>query len=536
MAAKPKEIGLLVVHGMGEQKPFYHVRDTAREIASAVATNPNIIRLALTDETAASDPRIVIDAVVKRKRSSRHVRLYLHEVWWADLGIKGGVFTQLRFWLWGLGQWGAEAVFEGKRSSNTAQLMTLPQFGPRQPGNERPPPWRRLPAQLALFGAGVLAFLTFFTWSAAKTLVRLFSRRAPDPSLIFLFLGDVMTYERPVAPGKGTFEDPDLPIRTTIRRRMVRGMTSMPTKPYDRWYILAHSLGTVPAFNALQETELALPNYLTDAEWQALPRTLKTKTPFVPKGRKPTTHAMMPRRPPWLADDDGISRTELFRRFAGFITYGSPLDKFAALWPRIVPLNKQTQVFRPDCEWLNLHDPTDPVSATLDAFDPPPPDLNEPATGRWIALRPVNIAMRASLVFLLSHIRYLSPRKRRQKAMASAIADALLSGDRLIGAAEMAKAARIPATGYELRVALVALEVILLFAGLLTGAALLLTKIADLVRGDDVGCPGLIDWRKDWCREEFLANVALALLAAVSVALAAGVIRMLSDALRERHR
>src|SRR5437763_7810600 len=102
--------------------------------------------------------------------------------------------------------------------------------------------------------------------------------------------------------------DPDEPMRTTIRRRMVSVMTAMAKRPdYDRWYIFAHSLGTVPAFNALQETEWALPNYLSEEEWDRLPQRFKTQTPFTPSdlAERPGLDRMMPRRPPWLAGEVG---------------------------------------------------------------------------------------------------------------------------------------------------------------------------------------------------------------------------------------
>ena len=89
----------------------------------------------------------------------------------------------------------------------------------------------------------------------------------------------------------------------------------------------------------------------------------------------------------------------MFERFQGFVSYGCPLDKFATLWPRIVPLNKQTAVFQPGCEWINLHEPTDPVAGCLDAFNAPPPDPQEKSPRKQ--LPPQNFASRSLWVFLL---------------------------------------------------------------------------------------------------------------------------------------
>src|SRR5690349_9290961 len=41
------------------------------------------------------------------------------------------------------------------------------------------------------------------------------------------------------------------PPRVSIRRRMVRGIADVACAGYQRWYVLAHSQGTVVAFNGL---------------------------------------------------------------------------------------------------------------------------------------------------------------------------------------------------------------------------------------------------------------------------------------------
>ena len=532
MAAKPEEIGLLVVHGMGEQKQLYHLRDTARELASFVAAAPNVARFNLIDECHAAEPRIVLDALIGRGTHQRRVRLNLYEVWWADLGIQGGFVEQVRFWLWGLGQWAAEAIREGRKISNTKELMSMPRFSYQAEPEDRPSFRYRWPTHLMLAGAAVLAFLTFFTWSAAKQLVTLLSSRLPNPSLIFLFLGDVMIYQRHGRPGKGSLEDPDLPDRVTIRRRMVRGVTGMAKQPYDRWYILAHSLGCLPAFNALQETELALPNYLSEAEWLALPAALKTNSPFKPEGAKPTTKTMMPPRPAWLGERDGISRRALFDRFAGFVTYGSPLDKFAALWPRIVCLNKQSAVFPMDCEWVNLHEATDPVAAKLDAFAPPKDQADTHVTDRK-PLAPINCACRSSWLFGLSHIRYLKPRPRGTHVMAAAITDALL-GPCAGTLAKSARNAAISSSESWLRTTAAIGQVLLLFGGLLIAAALLWMRIGELLELNEIACPLPFDMKNPACWQELGESIETVLYGCGGVVMLAGVLTFIADLRRSR--
>lgn len=540
MAGAEQDIGLLLVHGMGEQKRLDHLMTSAREYASFIAAAPGLRKLSIVTAPP-EEAKVTIDAVFDRDGVGERVRLHLHEVWWADLGISGGVVEQVKFWLWGLGQWAAEVLRAGDPSRNTAQLMAMPRFDRTRPAGSPPGLLRELPSRLLLSGAALIAILTFFTWSAAKGLIRLLSGRLPDPSLIFLFLGDVKIYERPAGPGKGTLLDPDMPVRATIRRRVVSAVAAMATRPYDEWYLFAHSLGTIPAFNALQETELALPNYLTEAEWRALPSDFKSTAPFKPEGSTPSTGAMMPRRPPWLLETDGIDRRRLFEGLAGFVTYGSPLDKFAALWPRVVPLNRQAAVFRPDCEWVNLHDPTDPVSARLDAFAPPEERADRDVTDR-ATLKPLNFATRASLVFGLSHIRYFRPRRRTPRSMPAALTEALVSGGRESLRAAAGRA-RIPAAEAWVRAGAALLQLLLLALALTTAAAALLLMLgkalpdAAVVRIKDAlatASPGLladlVGGGLDALRAAILIVLALALMAI----LAAGTLRAIADLFRPR--
>lgn len=524
MPTKAEEVGLLLVHGIGEQKQFDHLRETAAEIASFVAETPTVVRLSVTDDCDKTDPRITIEATLREGKAERQVILRLHEVWWADLGIKNGLIEQIKFWFWGLGQWAAEAVFTGKRLSNSAQMMVLPRFSSHSSPDKRPSISHRWATHAALLAAAMLAFLTFFTWSAAKRLIAFLSKSLPDSSLIYLFIGDVMIYQQAGGPGQGTTEDPDLPVRATIRRRMVRGMTSMAQRPYDRWLILAHSLGCVPAFNALQEMELTLPNYLTEAEWNALAARLKTQQPFVSDGAEPITYSMMPRRPPWLSKTDGISRVALFERFAGLVTYGCPLDKFAALWPRIVPLNKQTSVFQPACEWINLHEPTDPVAAKLDAFAPPQRDKAEPPSDLQ-PLAPQNFATRALWVFLLSHLYYFNPQRRRHKSIAAAVTGALISGERLSESAAKAKLSSFESWS---RTAIAAVQAVILFAVLLIAAGYLLLLIRDALSCKESIC-GLLH---GWTIVDILRSAAIVFVADFAIVFVLGIVRMISDAFR----
>jgi len=599
MARTTEDIGLLFVHGVGEQKKREHLTICAREFAALVAESEGLIRLDVRDECD-EDGRFTIDAVYRRgpligPPDMVQVRLHLHEVWWADLGASGGLGEQIRFWLWSLGQWAAQVVREGNPHQNTSKLMDMPSFDASAAASAPPASdaekdaaakkavaepglLSRIPARLLLFAGGMLAFLTLFSWSAAKRVVSFLAQRLPSPSLIFLFLGDVKTYEEAGRHGKGSMLDPDQPMRTTIRRRMISAMTAMAKRPdYDRWYVFAHSLGTIPAFNALQETEWALPNYLTEKEWETLPARFKTETPFTPSGLEepPGLDHMMPRRPPWLKGKIGIDRKQLFARFAGLVTYGSPLDKFAALWPRVVCLNRQVAVFPRDCEWVNLYEPTDPVSASLGAFAGPARRA-DPPTDDWTGLVPHNVPARAGLIFGLSHTRYFkppseglslakvkrifsrrgadpnvappppptpAPAPRVRQAMPSAIVEAIVSGRRT-SLSEAAEKAAMPAPEVAGRIVLAVVQVAILALALALASALLLYLVGKALPVSVAGplkywigalSPSLLAWLRGGLVTAIAACGGVMLAAAFLAVLLSGAARMAADLFRPPH-
>ena len=123
----------------------------------------------------------------------------------------------------------------------------------------------------------------------------------------------------------------------------------------------ANPQGTVVAYNGLMETAAALPNYLGEARWQALKKAGLARAP-----KNPVNGLMLPRRPTWLTSADGINRPALFAKLGGFLSYGAAIGKFHAIWPIIVPANgEEEEVFPEDFQWINVFDPTDPVSGPV---------------------------------------------------------------------------------------------------------------------------------------------------------------------------
>ena len=243
---------------------------------------------------------------------------------------------------------------------------------------------------------------------------RVFTISIPGPEVLVNYIGDVKLFQQKNRIGKGPLAGLGERPRVTLRRRMVRALVQMGTANYDRWYVLAHSQGSVLALNGLMETQEALPNYLNRAQWDVARAASIDRRSSTPLSEQEAGE-MMPFRPAWLEPDDVIDRRVLFAKLAGFLTYGSPLDKFAVLWPAIVPLNRDSEVFRSDFEWINVYDATDPVADALKYFDQPTPR---------------NISYKASGIHLWSHIAYLKFKAGADDRLANVVARWLTSGGR----------------------------------------------------------------------------------------------------------
>lgn len=417
-----EQVGLLFVHGIGEQKRFEHLRSSVVEFAELMRqADDGPYSCSIVDRTddwklppGEPDPQGLSPITLQVTGPGRHVDFHCHEVWWADLGERDGISDVIGFWIWGFGQWAAPIYREldatglekkiDVANHRTSKLVKLPTS---VSGDWFWEPVSRL--QLAV--AGLIALLTAATWGLAKRLLQQLLDQAPTPVLLVRYVGDVRTYEERAVPGATALSDPGHPRRVGIRRRMVAEMVTMGARDdLDRWYVVAHSQGTVLAYNGLTEIGHALPNYLSQAHWDSLPGSVKSDA--VTRTRPPSEIGeMMPARPPWLSDDDIISRPKLFENLGGFLTYGSPLNKFAGLWPRVVatatdvgPETAPDNPFPASCRWINLHAPQDPVAGNLSAYARPASAADD---GPWRYLpRLETIETVWGFDYLLAHIRY----------------------------------------------------------------------------------------------------------------------------------
>ncbi len=402
-----RRVGILVVHGIGEQTRF--------EQLEAVASN---CYLAL--EFAGKNPRLDVlhgDQVPLHspRHSWRETPIVLHwtagdgepmeawfrEVHWADLDLPDSIGNWFRFVLWAVGMPGIRLYTKSRQG-----LASMPGMTPPTHALNRK-------QQLRVRSQLLLLSLQFFLMLISLDLLhflleRLSMRWGPLETarqVLYAYLGDIKLYQ----DRNRRFDMVEVlgrKSRVVIRQRMVRGLVRMASEVdagrLDGYYVVAHSLGTVVAWNGLMVPEALLANYLSREEWRALPSRLK-------KTGAATAHdCCEPARPPWLEPTDAVDRRALLSGLRGFLTLGSPLDKFAALWPAIVPVNEEPLV--QEVPWVNVHDAQDIVAGSIDSYSASP---EEPVAHSF---RLQNISWGDQKTLLTAHTSYwrASPRNRKR--------------------------------------------------------------------------------------------------------------------------
>ena len=436
-----ERVGLILVHGIGEQKRFSHLDSEIRGIIDGLKRRPGAqitVEILSSDaatynadqDTWASGPDP--SARISVKDHGREVEINVHEVWWADVNEPYSLAKQFRFWFWGLSIWAFPKSIDRPDLPSFGQAMVMPST----PGRT----WlKRFFTRLQLYLSGLFFLVAAFSLGAAVFLAkRLFDFEAPDIVRVFVnYISGVKLYNQSTRQGGGLLPNPhgfldtlDDPPRVSIRRRMIQTIVAVafrPKKEYDRWYILGHSLGSVVAFNGIMENGQAFANYLTRETWDSLRaggwagRPRRTDWVRNPPG------AMSPSRPVWLKDTDLVYRDKIFGKFGGLLTYGSPLGKFAELWPVRVPVNKVEPIFKPRTEWINVFDGRDPVGGPLKAFAPDKLAKDGVTARHCPPLK--GFAYAASHILLLSHIRYMTVRNEKEKQLSDVVAEWLLTGN-----------------------------------------------------------------------------------------------------------
>ncbi len=408
-----EQVGVILVHGIGEQRRFEHLDGQLRALIGALdhlkdkgqiedvsvdITSSGAAAFQAEQDTWNAGPKASVTVVVHHttKGVRQETRLQMHEVWWADVNEPYSVAKQFRFWLWGLAIWAHPA----KRQSalGSADRVAPPAI----------PLSHRIWDRTRLFLVGFIFALLGFSIGMLMFLAsRLLLWQTPDVlKVIANYISAVKLFNQSWRYGPGLLwgredflDSVGEPPRVSIRRRMIRAIADVACNNYHRLYILAHSQGTVVAFNGLMEANYAWPGYLDKERWDWLCQ-CGMAGPALRHPGDPGAARVMPRRPGWAAADDIAYRRRIFDRFHGLLIYGSPLEKFAGIWPALVPIARQP-AFNDSVRWLNIHDPIDPVSGRLLAFQQQPPECCPHA---------INMGYAASWWLLLAHLKYLTYR------------------------------------------------------------------------------------------------------------------------------
>ena len=429
----PQRVGLVLVHGIGEQRRFQHLDSQLRDLLRALGKLGHHATVDINGSGSAAfhaeqdtwnaGPGASVVVSLRSRTPSDPVthELHVHEVWWADINEPYSIAKQVRFWFWGLAVWAGL----GKRGTSLAGANEVepPMVG----AGDRP--WFLAWARFRLYLVGFIFALGGLSVGVATFLAtRLFHWQPPALlKVVTNYVSGVKLYSEKYrhGPGLGVRASPqelldnvDCPPRTSVRRRMMRTIADVAcarTEPdpttgrderlYERWYVFAHSLGSIVAFNGLMETGYAWPGYLDRERWKRLVELGMVRHNAMPLADGKRT---MPPRPAWALPGDSVKREAIFERFHGVLTYGSPLEKFATIWPARVPLSRKA-AFQPCARWFNVFDPTDPVSGVLKSFSSPP---NTVANSPLLCCPPVtNIGYRSYWVLLQSHLHYLTASK-----------------------------------------------------------------------------------------------------------------------------
>ena len=442
-ANKEPRIGIILVHGIGEQRRFEHLDGELRPLIAALvragdAANgetdpdkppPNVTveivegaasTLHADQDTWSTGFGAPVRVIVNDNGVRKHI--HFHEVWWADVNEPYSLRKQIKFWCWGLSIWLVPSQLEFDLPGSAA--MSLPKFPPEASESQ-------YSLRFRLFCVcNIFAMAGFSLGAIVFFLKRLFGFQAPPIVKILVnYIGAVKLYSQRRRSDGGFLDAYTEPPRVSIRRRMIRTLAAVALADYDRWYVFAHSLGSVVAFNGLQENAHAIPNYLSEEQYKKLVAGVAGES--FAGGKRATddvgpTKKMLPTRPLWLKDNEVVYRERLLSKFRGLLTYGSPLDKFAAIWPARVPINKKDEGLAEHngekTEWINVYDPTDPVAAQLDAFGRPKDAISK------TLLKPTNYAYAAHPVLLLSHLHYLDGKSGRTDRLADCLMRWVLGG------------------------------------------------------------------------------------------------------------
>ena len=187
--------------------------------------------------------------------------LNFHEVWWADLGEPTTIKTVLNFWFWGLSLWTNQGYFKNLLIDENPNKTRLPKK------DGRPVSRVDLKGRFELFGISLVAILIMPVLAAFNRVLGIIDVKLPL-DIVSQYLSRVKIFQQSSRISSSPLASLNEPPRFSIRRRMIQCLVDVATRDYDRWYLFAHSQGSVLAFNGLMEIDQVLPKYLDEELWE----------------------------------------------------------------------------------------------------------------------------------------------------------------------------------------------------------------------------------------------------------------------------
>lgn len=399
------QIGLIMVHGIGEQGRFEHLNTHIRGVVEGLRRGGAAVTVEITSVASAafqatqdswgSGAMPSVQLIAQQDGVTTCINV--HEVWWANVNERYSLAKQRRFWRWGLSIWRFKPFYSADVSTQAAMFPARYRTFQETYRATRD-------ARKKLFALGCFFMIMNMTIGIGTVLLkRLLNIEPPDIVKVFAnYMSSVKLYSQlhrdgtsAKAGGADFLDNIGLPPRFSIRRRMIRTIADVACQDYVRWYIMAHSQGSVVAFNGLMEPAFGWPGYLDEPRWRALIGNGMAGC-AKPEAALPEK-ATRPPRPVWLEARRIVYRRRVFSRFEGILTYGCPLEKFAAIWPATVATCREP-AFSQTARWLNVFDPLDPVSGVMVRW----PQADQPCCPK-----PENIGYASSPYLLIGHVHYL---------------------------------------------------------------------------------------------------------------------------------
>ena len=217
-----ERVGLLVVHGIGDQNRGQHVQNVAESFVKALVLQYG------NDKISVELPGLNGDLTIHLRDDNREATFDLVEMWWRDLGHQPRLSALIGFWLWAVSLPGTRGLFR-----SAAQ-------GRKNPENPSAIHSMVLPYDRLLLLLKTTYF--FLLLSPIAMVVRLITiipgvRQIPFIRSVFTYLSSVQLYQERRSTQPGTLVDYDQSRRMSIQRRLANLIVSMSEPDYDRWYI-----------------------------------------------------------------------------------------------------------------------------------------------------------------------------------------------------------------------------------------------------------------------------------------------------------